>query len=204
MNTDYANARPPRWAEALLWLLLKPKDRESISGDLLEEYRDTIVPTLGRAAPRWYIRQAGSLVLRASWGWGAALGLALIIRYLFDMLIPPTDYRVRAIALTYTIFGVYVLAGFRTALRTESMRAGVLTSFSAAMLGAFLSIAGTGAMLAIWHDPAIVEQWRRSGGLREAFIDVPLKLIAIAVVIGAAGAVFGKYVAKNLATDTSA
>ncbi len=30
---------PPRWAEAILRSLLRPADRESISGDLLEEYR---------------------------------------------------------------------------------------------------------------------------------------------------------------------
>ena len=31
---------PPRWAEALLRSLVRPSDRESISGDLLEEYRE--------------------------------------------------------------------------------------------------------------------------------------------------------------------
>jgi hypothetical protein len=60
MKTGHSNARPPQWAELLLRLLLKPKDRESVSGDLLEEYRDTIVPRLGSAANRWYVRQVGS------------------------------------------------------------------------------------------------------------------------------------------------
>jgi hypothetical protein len=46
--------------------LLKPEDRESVSGDLLEEYRETIVPTLGPAADRWYVRQVASFLLRAS------------------------------------------------------------------------------------------------------------------------------------------
>src|SRR5688500_10263372 len=44
MKTVHSDARPPRWAEAILRLLLKPEDRESVSGDLLEEYRETIVP----------------------------------------------------------------------------------------------------------------------------------------------------------------
>jgi hypothetical protein len=81
--------------------------------------------------------------------------------------------------------------GFSAAWRTRSMRAGVLTSFSAATMGALFSIVGTGLMLAVWHDPATLDAWRRSGGLDEAFIDVPLKLIALGVAIGALGAVLG-------------
>lgn len=201
MKTNHSNARPPQWAETLLRLLLAPKDRESVSGDLLEEYRETIVPTLGPAANRWYVRQVGSFLLRASWVWGAVLGAALVIRYLFDTLVPPTDYWVRATALTYTIMAACLLAGFTAAWRTRSTRAGVLTSLSAATMGALFSIVGAGLMLAVWHDPATLDAWRRSGGLDEAFIDVPLKLIALGVAIGALGAVLGKGVARGLATE---
>ena len=53
---------PPKWAESLLIHLLKPRDRESIPGDLLEEYREERLPALGRArANLWYIRQMLSL-----------------------------------------------------------------------------------------------------------------------------------------------
>jgi len=116
VKTDHSNARPPQWAEALLRLLLTPKDRESVSGDLLEEYRDTIVPARGPAADRWYVWQVGSFLLRTSWGWGAVLGAALVIRYLFDTLVPVTDYRMRATTLTYTIIGAFLLAGARRQL----------------------------------------------------------------------------------------
>ena len=199
MSTPHSHARPPRWAEAILRLLLKPEDRDSVSGDLLEEYRDSIVPARGAAADWWYLRQVGSFLLRASWAWGAILGAALVIRYLFDTLVPPTDYRMRATALTYTIMTACLLAGFSGAWRTRSMRAGVLTSLSAATMGAFFSIVGTGLMLAVWHDPATLDAWRRSGGLDEAFIDVPLKIIALGAAIGTLGAVLGKGVARSLA-----
>ena len=192
MKADHAHARPPQWAETILRLLLKPKDRESVSGDLLEQYRETVVPALGPAADRWYLRQVGSFLLRASWGWGAVLGAALVIRYLFDTLAPPTDYRIRATVLTYTVLGACALAGFTAAWRTRSMRAGVLTSLSAATIGAVLSIVGTAVMLAIWHDRATLDAWRSSGGLDEAFLDVPLKLIALGVAVGAIAAVLGK------------
>jgi hypothetical protein len=201
MKTDYSNGRPPQWAETLLRLLLTPKNRESVSGDLLEEYRDTMVPTLGPAADRWYVRQVGSFLLRTSWAWGAILGAALVIRYVLDTLVPPTNYTMRATVLTYTIMAICLLTGFSATWRTRSIRAGVLTSFSAATMGALFSIVGTGLMLAVWHDPATLDAWRRSGGLDEAFIDVPLKLIALGVVIGALGAVLGKGVARSLATE---
>ena len=55
-------------------------------------------------------------------------------------------------------------------------------------------------MLAVWHDEATLDAWRRSGGLEEAFIDVPLKLIAFGAAIGTLGAVLGKGVSKSLAT----
>jgi hypothetical protein len=180
-------------------MLLKPKDRESVSGDLLEEYRDSVVPARGRAAAnRWYALQVGSFLLRASWAWGAMLGAALTICYLFDRLLPPTDYRVRSATLTYTIFAVCVTTGFVQAWRTRSIRGVALASFSAGAIGALLSIAGAAVMLASWHDPAALEARRNSGGLQEDFINVPLMLVAISVVLGIAGALLGKGVVMIL------
>ncbi len=54
---------PSRRAEALLRSLLRPADRESISGDLLEEYRAVRRPTLGvRRAHIWYFRHVVSVL----------------------------------------------------------------------------------------------------------------------------------------------
>jgi hypothetical protein len=171
---------------------LNRRDRETVSGDLLEEYRDTIVPALGSAADRWYIRQVAWFLLRASWAWGAFVGAALIIRYLLDTLTPPEDFRLRAAILSYTIIAAFLSAGFGAAWRTQSIRAGALIAISAGTIGALFSIVGSGAMLAIWHDPATLDAWRHSGGLDEAFVDVPLKLIAIGAVMGFAGALRGR------------
>lgn len=198
MKTAHSDARPPRWAEAILRLLLKPEDRESVSGDLLEEYRETIVPALGSAADRWYVRQVASFLFRASWTWGAILGAALVFRYLFDTLVPPADYLMRAQILTYTVMAGCALPGFYTAWRARSMPAGMLISITAATIGALLSIMGTAVMLTIWHDPATLDAWRRSGGLDEALIDVPLKLVAIGATLGFAGALCGKSLAVAL------
>jgi hypothetical protein len=62
MKSDETN--PPRWAEAMLRSLVRPSDRESISGDLLEEYRAARRPALGALrANSWYIKH----VLRVLW-----------------------------------------------------------------------------------------------------------------------------------------
>lgn len=53
---------PPQWAESVLKHVLNPRDRESILGDLLEEYREERFSNLGRArANLWYIRQMLSI-----------------------------------------------------------------------------------------------------------------------------------------------
>ena len=203
MTTSPSDVRPPRWAEALLRLLLKPKDRESVSGDLLEEYRETIVPMRGSAANRWYICQVGSFLWRSSWGWGAVLGGALVIRYLLDTLAPPTDYFLRATVVSYTVIGGCVLAGWIASWRNRSVFAGLLVSVSGATIGALLSIVGTAAMLVIWHDPATLQEWKNSGGLDEAFIDVPLKLVAIGAVMGFVGALLGRFALAVLGKQPS-
>jgi hypothetical protein len=43
---------PPRWLECLLILLLRSRDREAISGDLLKEYREERLPLLYLTARR--------------------------------------------------------------------------------------------------------------------------------------------------------
>ena len=146
----------------------------------------------GSAADGWYIRQVAGFLLRTSWAPGAILGAALVTRYLLDTLVPPTDYLLRATTLTYTVLAMCLLTGFNTAWRERSIRAGVLISLTTAAIGAIISIGGTGVMLAIRHDPVTLQAWRSSGGLEEALIDVPLKLVAVGVTMGFVGGLFGR------------
>jgi hypothetical protein len=61
-NSVAASNYPPQWMQSLLTHILKARDRESIPGDLLEEYQEERLPRLGRArADLWYIRQILSL-----------------------------------------------------------------------------------------------------------------------------------------------
>ncbi len=55
--------RPPAWAESVLRALLGSRNRDSISGDLLEEYCEVVLPARGEfRAKVWYIRQVASFV----------------------------------------------------------------------------------------------------------------------------------------------
>jgi hypothetical protein len=59
--------RPPRWAEALLRIVLTPDKAETESGDLLEAYRDSIRPLRGGwRANLWFVRQVAGYIVRAS------------------------------------------------------------------------------------------------------------------------------------------
>ncbi len=192
MTIEQPISSPPRWAESLLLLLLEPKDRESFSGDLLEEYRETVVPVRGRGANRWYTGQVAWFLWRASWMWGAAIGSALIVRYLFDTLAPVTSFVERSAILTQALVTVFGAAAFWNTWRTDHIRTGMLVALAAAVIGGVLSSAGTAVLLVIWHDPATLRAWQNSGGLDEAFLVVPALLIPIGLVSGAAGAVAAK------------
>lgn len=55
--------KPPKWMEALLKSLLPERDRESVTGDLYEEFCEEMLPRLGEARARfWYMRQVLSFV----------------------------------------------------------------------------------------------------------------------------------------------
>ena len=60
---------PPPWMDRLLRSSLPARDREAISGDLLEEYREEQVPRFGRVwANFWYLRQSISFLSNRSFG----------------------------------------------------------------------------------------------------------------------------------------
>ena len=161
MTSHSSTTLPPRWAESLLRMLLPPEDRDSVSGDLLEEYRESIVPALGAKATGWYVRQVAGYVLRKAWIWGALVGAILVTRYLFDTLAPvrytPGVVHPRSAIMSYALIATFALGSGWQAWRSGHLGSGVLVAFATAAFGGALSAAGTVACLAIWHDS-------RSGG----------------------------------------
>src|SRR5215472_7431683 len=65
MRKDYQTptGKPPVWAETLLRGLLPLRSRDAIAGDLLEEYRESVLPAVGTFRSRiWYVRQVLSFL----------------------------------------------------------------------------------------------------------------------------------------------
>jgi len=81
------NHTPPRWAEAWLRLLLPARDRETVSGDLLEQYRDSVHPTQGRLrANAWYVAQVGWFTWRRCW---LTVSLLLLMSFVSQAVLGP-------------------------------------------------------------------------------------------------------------------
>ena len=109
---------PPAWAEWMLRLVLREKDRESVSGDLLEEYRDSIVPARGAGANAWYVRQVAGFVWRSTWAWGAIVGAICLWRYLLDTLAPihytPGVVAQRSVVMSWALAATFSGCGARS------------------------------------------------------------------------------------------
>ena len=67
---DMIRDSPPDWLRRTLWAVLSSRDRETIAGDLLEEYREEQLPRSGSVrANYWYLRQVMSFIpIRLSGG----------------------------------------------------------------------------------------------------------------------------------------
>ena len=57
---------PPDWAEALVTLLTPARDRDTIAGDLREEYADRAAGRGQSSANWWYARQVLGFVRQAA------------------------------------------------------------------------------------------------------------------------------------------
>ena len=180
---------PPHGSERLLRLVLSHRDRETISGDLLEEYREAVLPTLGdTGAAWWYRRQVAGFVWRAARPWGTLAALALVGRYgLDDFVLPHVFDARRAELLTRTVAWIGFFAGAATAWRTRRIASGVVV---AAIAGAMASLASYGYVAAVMLGPW--SPWSTPADPAEAFIAVPALLLGFNVMFGAIGGCVGQ------------
>ena len=191
---------PPEWADALLRAFLKRADVDSVSGDLLEEYRDTIHPLRGRAAAdRWYVRQVFAFVAPGALLWASLFAGAAIVRNALDLLAPPVDFQFRSTVSTVVGIGLLIAAGFCASMRSGSALAGAFAGITTTAIGAVICAISAGAFLAIWHDPATLAAIRATGGLGEAFL-LPVVLILPGAVLGTIGGLVGATVTRLRST----
>ena len=182
---------PPRWAEALLRVFLKPRDVDNVSGDLLEEYRDSIHPARGRrGADVWYVTEVLGFVSHAARVWAVLFGAAFVTRTALDWLAPPLDFHTRSTVSTVVGVGILVASGLWASWRSGSFVAGTVAGLATAAIGALISVIGAAGLLATWHDAETMAAIRGSGGLGEVFA-LPLMMILPGVVFGTIGGLVG-------------
>lgn len=202
LDVDASSNRvqPPRWADAVLRLFLRPRDAETVSGDLIEEYRESVRPAVGRwRADLWFIRQVCGYMGPAVWVWGLLLAAAGQIRQAFDWFAPPAhfEYYTRSAITTWTAISLMVLVGFTAAWRSRSVRAGAVAGIVTLVMSSVIGHVGTAAMLAIWHDKETLFNIQMSGGLEESFV-LPLFVMIPGTVLAIAGAIVAKGIRRVL------
>ena len=192
-------ARPPRWAAAVLPWLLPSDEAETVAGDLIEEYRDSVLPALGRRpADVWFVRQVAGFVWRAPVVWGLLVAVFISGRFLLDTFAPPVSYAQRSFITTWTSVLLYLLAGAWGARRTGRARTGMLVAVSAHAIGWSMNAAVTAAIFVgvIRNDPAMLSLFRQTGGWGEQWL-LPLMLLPFVIVLGSFGGVCGRLLAKR-------
>ena len=191
MSEQNASIFPPQWAEALLTAVLPVRDRESVPGDLLEEYRESIAPQRGQAAAnRWYVRQLAGLVLRQQTAWALIVAVTVVCRAAFDAFVPTHDFTVRALVSTYLAVNIWLSAGFVCGWRTASLRGALVGGGITAVLACLFVYAGTAAFLAAillsGNDAAWASIQNSGGGASEMFV-LPVVTVLPSTVLATIG-----------------
>ena len=196
------SAQPPRWAAALLESLLPSGEAETVVGDLIEEYRDAVLPARGRRqADIWFVRQVAGFAWRAPVVWGLVVAAFIAGRFLLDTFAPPANYAQRSFFTTWSSIVLYLLAGAWGARRTGRTRAGVLVAVCAHAIGWIVSTAVTGVIFVgvIRNDAAMLNLFRETGGWGEQWL-LPLMLLPFVLVLGSLGGVCGRSLATRSRT----
>ncbi len=183
-------ARPPIVAEELLVSFLRPQDRESVSGDLLEEYREAKLPQLGAArADRWYWRQVAGFGWGLAGWFGVAAGVAFVARDVYDLTAPTNDYWLRSAVSTWSAITIFFTTAVYAAWRTAHWHVGVMAALAACVIHSIIGIA-VATVLAVSGAP------ESPGGYWDVW-GVAVVSFAVTVVVGTIGAALGKVLASR-------
>jgi hypothetical protein len=183
---------PPAWVDHWLRLLLPARDRDTVSGDLMEEYRENIRPARSRlAADVWYVGQVSRFAWRIGL-WALVLAALYVGRMAFDWFVPTTNFAPRAEVTTVTMISTLLVIGGSSTLRTRSLLSGIVNTASALVLAAVIDCFAVAFIYLNWNSPELSAAITASGGLQEAFT-MPIIMIVPGTLIGAIGA----YIAKQ-------
>jgi hypothetical protein len=128
MNESLAS--PPVLVDALLNILVPPERYASVSGDLLEEYREVKVPQSGRLrADIWYLGQVGHIFWRIAWPWVLMIATLMITSDLLNSLrLEDGSMRITWVGRAWlpTMVTLFFLAGFQGGRHTAGVAGGVV------------------------------------------------------------------------------
>src|SRR5436190_15476886 len=134
---------PPDLAELILRGLLPLDMAETVSGDLVEEYRESRVLAVGKfRADLWYWRQVGSMWLRAYWWLVVSAVFLLVVSDVFNTFRAPSgasylDGLPRLVGAVLSPLGVVGLLGLGTAYgswRTQRWQGGFVAALGVSVL----------------------------------------------------------------------
>jgi hypothetical protein len=178
------SAMPPRWAEILLGLVLNSRDQATVSGDLLEEFRESIQPMRGPSgAAAWYIRQVMGFIVRSNMVPALLFGGTFVGRTALDWLQPPADFHTRSLVSTLVATTIVLVSGFFASWNSGKILAGSLSGVATTALAALLSAIGALGLFGIFHDQTTLQAIQSSGGLGEVF-SLPVNLIVPGMILG--------------------
>jgi hypothetical protein len=188
-------AAPPRWAESILKSLLRPSDRESISGDLLEEYRAVRYPAYGRLrADAWYIKHVLSVLIHFIVPILPAAALTGLLQVMHNS---PWDYSpIPAPGLSIFHGALYLGAGCFAARRTGLIRTGII----AGTVTSFFTCAITLTGMVVGSPQLFIAPFSKP------FIFVILSFLilmalALGIVAGTIGGMIGRWIGPHRPTE---
>jgi hypothetical protein len=167
---------PPAVADLILRGLLPLDMGETVSGDLLEEYRESRVPAVGKfRADLWYWRQVGGMWLRA-YGWLVAAAVLLLVAHdVFDTFRAPSGVSyldglpavVPAVLSPLGLIGIVGLATVYGSWRTERWQGGFVAALGVSVIvWVFMAVWGIATLYPFAHaqqaNPYWLQAWQSS------------------------------------------
>ena len=178
----------------------------TILGDLLEEYREVVLPSRGRIrATLWFGWQLASLV--KPWMWGTGIGLALGLESLIGTVVSPLaeDTPLVMLSLLVLVVGSWTLVGFSATRRSLRLRDAILGGMIVAAISMALFGIASFVRVTVFLDTikyrsdwvGLIARFNASGSqdlrafvIAEYSRSIPLS-IAVMAGVGAAAGGFG-------------